>query len=247
MRNIALFLTYLGTRYHGWQVQKNLPTVAETVEKAASQIVGHSVHVTGCGRTDAGVHALGQVVSFDLETSIPTEKIPYAVNVFLPSGVRILACEEADSDFNARFDAKRKTYLYKMYVSPHLSPLRANSAVWLTKMPDVELMKKAAKYIVGTHDFTAFAATGSTVKDFVRTVYDLTVKREGNDILLEITGNGFLYNMVRIVVGTLLDVGYGKYPPEFVSEIIQKRDRTLAGKTMPPEGLYLKSVVYGGD
>lgn len=242
-----IVVEYNGKDFFGWQRQAGLPSVQEALENAVEKATGKAVVMTASGRTDAGVHALGQVVSFDLETSIPTEKIPYAVNVFLPSGVRILACEEADSDFNARFDAKRKTYLYKMYVSPHLSPLRANSAVWLTKMPDVELMKKAAEYIVGTHDFTAFAATGSTVKDFVRTVYDLTVKREGNDVSVEITGNGFLYNMVRIVVGTLLDVGYGKYPPEFVFEIIQKRDRTLAGKTMPPEGLYLKSVVYGGD
>lgn len=242
-----IIVEYNGKDFFGWQKQAGLPSVQEALEKAFEKATGKAVVMTASGRTDAGVHALGQVVSFEAETSIPTEKIPYAVNVFLPTGVRILACEKAAPEFNARFDAKRKTYLYKMYVSPHLSPLKADSAVWLTKMPDVELMKKAATTIIGTHDFSAFAATGSTVKDFVRTVYDLKAERAGNDVWVEITGNGFLYNMVRIVVGTLLDVGYGKYPPEYVSEIIEKKDRTLAGKTMPPEGLYLKSVEYDGD
>ena len=239
-----IVVEYNGKDFFGWQRQAGLPSVQEALENAVEKATGKTVVMTASGRTDAGVHALGQVVSFDLETSIPTEKIPYAVNVFLPSGVRILACEEADSDFNARFDAKRKTYLYKMYVSPHLSPLRANSAVWLTKMPDVELMKKAAKYIVGTHDFTAFAATGSTVKDFVRTVYDLTIKREANDILLEITGNGFLYNMVRIIAGTLIQVGLGEYAPEQIDAILEGCDRSLAGPTAPAHGLTMIGIEF---
>ncbi len=240
----AITVEYDGKDFYGWQRQADLPSVQQTLEEAFEKATGKSVTMTASGRTDAGVHAMGQVVSFDLETAIPTEKIPYAVNVCLPTGVRVLDCKEVPSEFNARFDAKKKTYLYKLYVSPHLSPLRANSAVWLTKMPDISLMQKAAEHIVGEHDFSAFAATGSTVKDFVRTIYSLTVSKRGNEIEIEVTGNGFLYNMVRIMVGTLLDVGYKKTSPDEVSDILKSGDRTLAGKTMPPEGLYLKSVEY---
>ena len=242
-----IVVEYNGKDFFGWQRQAGLPSVQEALENALEKATGKTVVMTASGRTDAGVHALGQVVSFDLETSIPTEKIPYAVNVFLPSGVRILACEEADSDFNARFDAKRKTYLYKMYVSPHLSPLRANSAVWLTKMPDVELMKKAAKYIVGTHDFKAMCSTDCTKENTVRTIFSFHVRREGELVIFTVSGDGFLYNMVRIMVGTLIFINEGKIGETQIPDILASKDRTRGGKTVPPQGLYLNEVYYDKD
>ncbi len=241
-------ISYLGKGYAGWQRQRNQPTVQEELEKAFEKVFGKKVAAQASGRTDAGVHAEGQVVSFDAVTSIPADKIPYAVNCELPDDVAMLACEEADESFNAQFSAKKKTYRYQLYVAKHRLPLLDDTHEHIVARLDEDKMKEGAKYIVGTHDFKCFEASGSEVLTTVRTVYD--VKVEGRDlcgareITVSVTGNGFLYNMVRIIAGTLCYVGMGKFAPEDVKRIIDSRDRTLAGKTMPPQGLVLESVEY---
>ncbi|MCQ2602306.1 MAG: tRNA pseudouridine(38-40) synthase TruA, partial [Clostridia bacterium] len=211
-------ISYYGENYVGWQRQKNGLSVQECVETALSKIFGVETSCTASGRTDAGVHALGQVIHFDAETNIPTDKIPFAVNTELPDDISMLACEVAPDDFNARFSAKRKTYSYSLYYSQHRLPMLDKTHAHLITPPDVELMKKAAELSVGTHDFKCFEAAGSAVKTTVRTIYSLEVEKRhiigtnGNDFELIITvcGNGFLYNMVRILAGTLVYVGAGK-------------------------------------
>ncbi len=237
-------VSYLGTSYCGWQNQKNGESVQEILEKAFFKLFQNKVSIYASGRTDAGVHAEGQVAHFDAETSIPAEKIPFAVNTLLPEDVRVLACEAVDENFHARFCAKRKTYEYRLYQSPHISPLENITAEQVCGSLDIEAMKKAAKYIEGKHDFKCFEATGSKIIDTVRTIYGVEILTDNNKITISVTGNGFLYNMVRIIAGTLVDVGKGKLSAEAIPEIILKKDRTLAGKTLPAKGLCLKSVKY---
>lgn len=240
----AVTVSYLGTNYCGWQNQKNGISVQEVLEKAFSKLFGVKTAVYGSGRTDAGVHALGQVAHFDAETSIPSDKIPFAINTMLPEDIRIVSCRSVDDSFHARFRAKRKTYVYRLYYAPHGNPLKNATAEHLTVMPDIEKMKIAAEYIVGKHDFKCFEASGSVVKDTVRTVYSVKVEENGGDISVTVCGNGFLYNMVRIIAGTLVDVGKGKIGVEELPSIMDSGDRTLAGKTLPAHGLCLVSVEY---
>ncbi len=248
-------ISYDGKNYVGWQRQLNGMSVQEKMEIALSKIFGTPTSCTASGRTDSGVHAEGQVVHFDAETSIPTDKIPYAVNTELPDDVSMLACEETTEDFNARFSAKRKTYRYSLYSSPHrIATLNTNHTHIISPL-NIEDMKKGAEYIVGEHDFKCFEASGSVVKSTVRTVFslDIEVKNLAEikgaafqpvKVDIAVTGNGFLYNMVRIIAGTLVYVGMGKLTPEDVKDIIDSKDRTKAGKTLPPEGLTLVSVEY---
>ncbi len=248
-------ISYDGKNYVGWQRQLNGMSVQEKMESALSKIFGTPTSCTASGRTDSGVHAEGQVVHFDAETSIPTDKIPYAVNTGLPDDVSMLACEETTEDFNARFSAKRKTYRYSLYSSPHrIATLNTNHTHIISPL-NIEDMKKGAEYIVGEHDFKCFEASGSVVKSTVRTVFslDIEVKNLAEikgaafqpvKVDIAVTGNGFLYNMVRIIAGTLVYVGMGKLTPEDVKDIIDSKDRTKAGKTLPPEGLTLVSVEY---
>lgn len=266
-------ISYCGTAYVGWQRQRNGISVQETLEKALSDVFDAPTQATASGRTDAGVHAEGQVVHFDATTSIPVEKIPFAVNAKLPDDVSMLLCEETSPDFNARFCAKRKTYCYKMYLSRHRRPTLEATHMHVCVPLDVTLMRAAAKLIEGTHDFKCFEAAGSKVKSTVRTVYSVVI-RTGSlptaptrtpdpsladipmvlnlttgdefDCTLEIsvTGNGFLYNMVRIIAGTLMYVGMGKLTLDNVREALSAGDRTLAGKTLPAKGLHLMEVLY---
>lgn len=248
-------ISYDGTSYVGWQRQLNGMSVQEKMEIALGKIFGATTSCTASGRTDAGVHAEGQVIHFDADTSIPTDKIPYAVNTELPDDISMLQCEETRDDFNARFSAKRKTYRYSLYSSPHrLATLNKNHTHIISPL-NVEDMKKAAEHIVGQHDFKCFEASGSVVKSTVRTVFSLdiavtklpAIKGIAFDPVkldITITGNGFLYNMVRIIAGTLVYVGMGKIAPDEVKDIILSKDRTKAGKTLPPEGLTLVSVEY---
>ena len=244
MKRYKITVSYLGTNYCGWQTQKNGTSVQSVLENAFSKLFGAKTAVTGSGRTDAGVHALGQVAHFDAETSIPAEKIPFAINTMLPEDVRVLSCEEVSSDFHARFQAKEKTYVYKLYLSPHLNPLKNATAENICVPLDFEEMEKAARFIEGTHDFRCFEASGSSVKDTVRTVEKVEIIKNGEDVEIRVTGNGFLYNMVRIIAGTLVDVGKGKIAANDVEDIIKSGDRVRAGKTLPAKGLTLYSVKY---
>ena len=245
MKNYMFTVEYFGKNYVGWQRQKDLPSVQEEIEKAISTLTGESVIVTGSGRTDSGVHALGQVASCKMNTTIPSERLPYAINAILPPDIRVLDCREVIDDFNARFSAKRKTYLYKLYISRHTSPLRDATHMRVGVPLDIDSMIDASRYLRGEHDFRCFLATGSEVKDTVRTIYETKLYPSGEDeIWFEITGNGFLYNMVRIIVGTLVAIGSGKYPPSYMEEVISSKDRTKASPTAPAHALYLKSVEY---
>lgn len=251
-------ISYYGANYVGWQRQFNGLSVQEVLEKALEKTFGAPTSATASGRTDAGVHALGQVVHFDADTSIPTDKIPFAVNTHLPDDVSMLSCEITPENFNARFSAKRKTYCYKIYVSKHRLPVLELDHEHITYPLDLDKIEQAAKIIEGTHDFKCFEASGSVVKNTVRTVYSVdvatrhfdnaTVRADGKffdgELSISVTGNGFLYNMVRIIAGTLVYVGIGKLTPQDVSRILETGDRKAAGKTLGAKGLTLMSVQY---
>ena len=231
-------VSYFGKNYVGWQRQLNGLSVQEVLEKALSETFGTPTQATASGRTDAGVHAEGQVVHFDADTAIPPEKIPFAVNTLLPRDISMLSCEPAEEDFNARFSAKRKTYRYSLYVSRHRRPMLEETHAHVVVPLDLARMREVADVIEGEHDFKGFEASGSKVKSTVRTVFSVRIF---------VTGNGFLYNMVRIIAGTLVYAGQGKLTAEDVGKVLETGDRTLAGKTLPPEGLTLVSVEYGGE
>lgn len=241
---ISLTVSYDGTRYCGWQVQPNGITVQEQIEKAIFSATGEKVRVTGSGRTDAGVHAKGQVAHFDTESSIPAEKFYKALNVFLPEDIRVLESCGRDQSFHACNGAKRKTYQYSFYVSEVENPLKDRYFVKLEKMPNLILMKEISTCFIGEHDFKAFCASGSSAKTTVRTIYDIGIKTCENDLVFTVTGNGFLYNMVRILVGTIIEAGYGKIKKEQVQKMLQTGERSLGGKTLPAKGLCLQSVEY---
>ena len=244
---VLLRVEYKGTDYCGWQRQKNGLSVQEVLARAVHETTGEASVMHGSGRTDAGVHAMGQAVHFDTHTSIPLDKLPVAINAHLPETVRVLSAREVPAEFNARFDAISKTYLYKMYCAPVSSPLREGLFAFVHKRPDVDEMRRAAEYILGEHDFKVFQSAGGHVKTTVRRITSLVIEERGEEITFEVTGNGFLYNMVRIMVGTLYYVGIGKIAADDIPDILASGKRDRAGKTMPPEGLYLKQVVYGSD
>ncbi|MBQ7236940.1 MAG: tRNA pseudouridine(38-40) synthase TruA [Clostridia bacterium] len=241
---VKLTVSYDGTDYCGWQVQPNGVTVQQKIEEAVFSATGESVRVTGSGRTDAGVHAEGQVAHFDTNCTIPPEKICKALNVYLPQDIRVLKSERADDNFHACTNAKKKTYRYSFYLSDVELPLCDRYAVMLDRSPDINLMKKAAKLFVGEHDFKAFCSSGSGAKTTVRTIYDIDVISDGKKLIVDVTGNGFLYNMVRIMVGTLLDVGNEKISQKAIEEMLSTGNRTLGGKTLPAKGLCLLKVEY---
>ena len=244
MRNIALFLTYLGTHYHGWQVQKNLPTVAETMEKAAAMVVGHPVHMTGCGRTDAGVHARVYVANFRTSYTIPVERLPYALNTHLPCDIVVTKAFEVHENFNAIGSCVKKEYTYLIYNSGIRDPFYVNRAWFYPKHLNEKIMQRAADCFIGTHDFAAVRSVGTDVKSTVRTVYDYKVERDGDLISLRVSANGFLYNMARAMAGTCVYAAEGKFPPEAVAQILLNGDRTAAGPTVPPGGLYMTQLWY---
>ena len=244
MRNIALFLTYEGTAYHGWQVQKNLPTVAETMEKAAAMVVGHPVHMTGCGRTDAGVHARHYVANFRTTSTIPVERLPYALNTHLPADIVVRGAREVHEGFNAIGSCARKEYTYTIYNSRVRDPFYVNRAWFYPKHLDEGVMQRAADRFVGTHDFAAVRSVGTDVKSTVRTVYYFQVERQGDLIHLRVCANGFLYNMARAMVGTVVYAAEGKIAPEDIDAILESGNRTAAGPTVPPGGLYMTHLWY---
>ena len=244
MRNIALFLTYEGTAYHGWQSQKNLATVQQTLEKAISMVVSHDVHVTGCGRTDAGVHAKCYVANFRTSSTIPTDRLPYALNTHLPPDIVVTKALEVGESFNAIGSCVRKEYTYIIYNSRVRDPFDVNRAWFYPKHLDEKIMQAAADQFVGTHDFAAVRSVGTDVKSTVRTVYYYNVERQGNLIFLRVCANGFLYNMARAMAGTVVYAAEGKIKPEQIGAILDSGNRTAAGPTVPPGGLYMTHLWY---
>lgn len=242
---IKLTLSYDGTDFCGWQVQSNGRSVQADLQDAIFSLTAKQVKVTGSGRTDAGVHANGQVAHFDIEDcSIPPESFAKALNTRLPQDVKVIQSQLIDDGFDARKSAKRKTYTYSLYVSQTELPLKERFAVRLDKLPDLQKMELGAKEFVGEHDFKCFNASGGGAKTTVRKIYDISIIQEQNQIFISVTGNGFLYNMVRTLVGTLLDVGYGLKDINDLKRMLESGERSLCGRTLPAKGLCLTSVEY---
>jgi len=243
-----LTLSYDGTAYAGWQRQKNAPSIQEEIENAIFSALKSNVRITGSGRTDAGVHAWGQTCHFDGAFTVPPEKMPDCLNAFLPSDIRILSGEQVADDFDCSRHAKRKTYCYTLYESKREMPLKERYCVRVDSLPSLEKMQTYAKLFEGEHDFKAFCASGSAVKTTVRTVYEVRVEERIDhgvrEIKTYVTGNGFLYNMVRTMMGELLDLASGKRTGESLFLAYQTGERGLLGKTMPAKGLTLVRVEY---
>ena len=255
---ILLTISYKGTGYVGWQNQKNGKSVQKTIEKAISKLLRQDVELAGSGRTDAGVHAFGQAATFDATSNsfyanftskgskkvcLNSARFVRAINAYLPSDIYVTSAKEVSENFHARYSAKEKVYEYHLQVGK--SPILDGLVGEFNQMPNLELIKEAAQILVGTHDFSSFCSAKAEVSDYVRTInYIKVYMTKADQIIFEISGNGFLYNMVRIIVGTLYDVGIGKIKPEEVKEILSAKDRTKAGKTAPASGLYLKKVKY---
>lgn len=246
MRNIALRLSYDGSAYHGWQVQKNEISVAETLETALSKICGHPVKTVGCGRTDAGVHALRYCANFRTDCRIPIDRFPLAVNSRLPGDVSVSDAVEAPEDFNAIGSCLKKEYIYRILNSAVPDPFLQKRACFYPQRLDLSLMQQAARAFEGTHDFRAVRSLGTETKTTVRTVHWCRAEKEGNLITVSICADGFLYNMCRAMVGTMVYASYGKLLPEEIPHLLQIGDRRLTGPTMPPQGLYLNRIWYEG-
>ncbi|HOE57599.1 MAG TPA: tRNA pseudouridine(38-40) synthase TruA [Bacillota bacterium] len=246
MRNIKLIIEYDGTNYCGWQTQKNGPSIQAEIEKSLEKLTGEAVRIHGSGRTDAGVHARGQVANFMTDSTIPGDKFSYALNNLLPRDIVIKDSTEVSPDFHARFCAVGKKYSYLVLNSRFPTALLRNYAYHINycERLDIEKIKKAAEAFIGTHDFSGFMAAGSKITDAVRTIYDISVENEKNLICISYKANGFLYNMVRIITGTLLYTGIDKICPEDIKDIILSKDRERAGITAPACGLYLEEVYY---
>lgn len=243
--NIMLKIEYIGTEFSGWQKQNNARTIQSEIESAIFKITGEHVELTASGRTDAGVHALSQVANFHTSSNIPPKQMKYAINSVLNDNIRILESFEVDDQFHARFSAKKKTYLYRIQTGDVKRTFERNISYYVKGNLDIEKMKAQAKFIVGEHDFSAFKSEGSSAQNFVRTVYELKLTQNGDIIEMEITGNGFLYNMVRIIAGTLIEIGRGR---EYsIPEIFKSKKRENAGPTAPSMGLFLKNVDYNID
>lgn len=241
---LVITVEYYGKNYVGWQMQRNGISVQEVLEEKFSKLLNEPIKLFASGRTDSGVSALGQVAHFDTESSFPITKLHLAMNSMLPSDIRIRAISEAASDFHAQYSAKKKTYVYRLYVSRISSPLLDITHAQVIPELDFELMKKGAELLSGTHDFKAFSSTGSGIKTTVRTLYSLTLQKSGNEITMTVTGNGFLYNMVRIIAGTLVFLGKGKLTLDDIREALDTGNRKKAGKTFPAHALLLYSVEY---
>jgi len=244
-RNLLLKIQYDGTNYHGYQIQPDVITVQKAVEDALCEITKEEIHINGCSRTDAGVHAVEYALSFTTGFPIPPERFPIVINNKLPKDIRALFCAQVDNDFHARFDTKSKTYRYRINSNPQPEVFSRNYE-WQLKRPlDVELMKAAAKYLIGENDYRSFMTSGNDVETTVREVYSLDIIKNNDITEIYIKANGYLYNMVRIITGTLVNVGIGKFEPDYVKEIINAKNRELAGPTAPPQGLSLYKVEYG--
>lgn len=244
MRNIKLTIEYDGKDFNGWQKQPNKLNIQGEIERAIESITGEKVELNASGRTDAGVHSLGQVANFKTQSKIPTEKFAIAINSQVKNSIRIICAEEVDENFHSRYNCKQKTYRYVINNSPYGSAVYRGFEYHMPIKLNFTNMQKAIKHFEGEHDFRAFKSSGTSSKSSVRMIYKTMIKQEKDRIIIELTGNGFLYNMVRIIAGTLVDVGLGKIEPDDIPDIIKSGDRTKAGKTLPPQGLFLVSVDY---
>ncbi|MGN1167307.1 MAG: tRNA pseudouridine(38-40) synthase TruA [Lachnospiraceae bacterium] len=245
MKRVRIVVAYDGTNYCGWQIQPNGITIEEVLNREISKLTCEDIHVIGASRTDSGVHALGNVAVFDTNSPIPPDRMAYALNQRLPEDIVIVKSDEVPADWHPRYqDCVRKTYEYHIYNAPWPNPLRKRYATFVSFPMDVEKMRKGAEYLVGEHDFVSFCNVRTNVEDTVRTVESIEIQKEGSEITIRVTGNGFLYNMVRIIAGTLIRVGRGFYEPEKVKEILEARQRTEAGVTAPANGLVLIEICY---
>lgn len=245
MKNVKIIIEYDGTDYHGWQCQADLPTVQKTIEDAIRKITGENVKITGSGRTDAGVHAIGQVANFFIETQMGPDTLRKALNSTLPRDISIIKAQEVPEGFHAQFSSRSKVYEYRIFNRPHPPALQRNRVWHMQEKLDTKKMREAAAYLEGTHDFSVFATADITVKTTVRTVKRVHVRktREGI-ILVEIEADGFLKRMVRMITGTLVETGRGKLTPQGFGQILAEGQKTKNVFTAPPSGLFLKKVVY---
>lgn len=243
MKRMLLTISYDGTAYHGWQVQPNGITVQQTLQDALEKLLGNRISVTGCSRTDAGVHARQFACHIDCEKNLPENVFLKGLNSLLPNDISIIGCKEVDSDFHARYNAIGKKYIYSMYLGA-LNPFDSRYKLHLEKAPDIDLMNTFCNGIIGTHDFAPFSSSKRTVDDTIRTITDCKITQNNNYIDLEISGDGFLYNMVRIIAGTALAVGYKRLKPDCYIDIFKSSNRSLAGETLPPHALFLDEVYY---
>lgn len=238
-KRVRLTVAYDGTNYHGWQVQDNGITIESELNRALSELLGEQIQVIGASRTDSGVHALGNIAVFDTESRMPGEKFSYALNQRLPEDIRIQCSEEVAADWHPRHCESRKTYEYRIYRAEFSMPVRRLYSYFTYRPLDVEQMRRAAAYLVGEHDFKSFCQTGAQVESTVRTVHSLEIEEQGPELVIRVCGNGFLYNMVRIIAGTLMEVGQEKRTPESMKTVLATKDRSAAGPTAPAHGLTL--------
>ncbi len=247
MQRLLLTLRYDGTAYHGWQVQPNARTVQQTLQDAVEALTGVRSGVIGCSRTDAGVHAKMFCCTFDTESKIPPERMPAALNSFLPEDIAVYACSPAAADFHPRYAARGKRYTYYIWNSAYRNPFFERFSLRRVGRLDAELLHAAAQQFVGKHDFSAFCSADADTTDAVRTVFSAAVRREGDMVCFTVEADGFLYNMVRIMVGTLLDIAGGKLTADTIPAALASGDRTKAGATAPAKGLFLEKVFYGEE
>lgn len=244
MKRIQLTVAYDGAAYHGWQFQPGQPTIEGELNRQLSALLGNEIMVIGASRTDTGVHSLCNIAVFDTDSTIPPDRFSYALNQRLPEDIRVRSSKEVEPDFHPRKVACRKTYEYRIVNEPFENPLERRYSYFVYTPLNMENMRRAAAYLVGEHDFSAFCAAGSTAKSTIRTIYHLELVKEESLIRIRITGNGFLYNMVRIIAGTLIEVGKGRKRPEEVERILKEGKRILAGPTAPATGLILVNYEF---
>ena len=244
MRNLLLTISFDGTAYHGWQVQENAVTVQQTLQDALEHICSRRDNIVGCSRTDSGVHANMYCCNIRTESAIECQKLVGALNAVLPRDIAALDCREVDYDFHARYDCKSKEYIYKIWNSPNKNPFLYDYSLHYKHRLDEEFLSRQAADFIGTYDFASFCAAGSSVEDTERTVMNASVERDGDMVIFRVEANGFLYNMVRIMVGTVLDIGLGRKSIDSIPQALATQNRHLAGRTAPASGLYLCDVYY---
>lgn len=245
MRRIRIVVAYDGTDYCGWQIQPNGITIEEILNREISKVTGEEIRIIGASRTDSGVHAMGNVAVFDTESTIPPERMAYALNRRLPEDIIVVSSDEVSPDWHPRYKVTvSKTYEYHIYNAPMPNPLKRRYSAFVSFSLDVEKMREGAAYLKGEHDFVSFCNVRTNVEDTVRTIENIQIFEQDSEIIIRITGNGFLYNMVRIIAGTLIRVGRGFYAPEKVKEILEAKERTEAGVTAPACGLVLVNIEY---
>ena len=245
MKNYKITVQYDGTKYKGWQVQKSTDmTIQGKIQSVLKQLVGEDVEVIGSGRTDAGVHAHGQVANFHIKEGFTTQELLEYLNHYLPMDIAVISLEEVEERFHSRYNAVEKTYVYRIHNSNISNVFERKYVYDYPQELDIERMKEASQYLVGTHDFTSFCGNKKMKKSMVRTIFSIKIEKIGNEIRLTFTGDGFLQNMIRIITGTLIEVGSKQKEPIEVQQILEKRNRAFAGYTAPPQGLALERVNY---